>query len=169
VVTRLVDSDTVAAVRTIQMIAETVDDHGVIDVFRKYPKQDLIASIYALSRLQAATEHFYIGRLDETPSGGTLLVEDFPVVDDVVLLDELNHYAPYASATYGWKLELATAGKFHRSDLHALTRITQTREEDIVKVEWESRPRRPVRIQMLQHTTDSHIDQLTSFLMSPHF
>ena len=145
VATRLVKSDTIAAVRTIQTILESVDDHGVIDVFKKYPMQDLVASIYALSRLQAATEFFYCSQTGSNPEGyNTPAVEEFPVLDDETLLEELNHYAPYASATYGWKLDLATAGRLHRGDLHALTRITQILPEDVVQVEWESRPHRPV-------------------------
>ena len=143
--TRLVKSDTIAAVRTIQTILESVDDHGVIDVFKKYPMQDSIASIYALSRLQAATEFFYRSQPGSKSGGSnTPAAEAFPILDDEALLEELNHYAPYASATYGWKLDLATAGRLHRGDLHALTRITQIRSEDVVMVEWESRPHRPV-------------------------
>ena len=145
--TRLVKSDTIAAVRTVQTILESVDDHGVIDVFKKYPIQDSVASIYALSRLQAATEFYYNSQTGSKSGGShTPAVEDFPILQDEGLLEELNHYAPYASATYGWKLDLATAGRLHRGDLHALTRITQIRPEDVVMVEWESRPHRPVSV-----------------------
>lgn len=144
--TRLVKSDTIAAVRTIQTILETVDDHGVIDVFNKYPKQDLVASIYALSRLQAAAA-FYYNQMGDESSPSYTPVEQFPLVEDEALLDELNRYAPFASATYGWKLDLATAGRLHRGDLHALTRMTKIPPEDVVQVAWESRPHRPVRIQ----------------------
>lgn len=119
---------------------ESVDDHGVIDVFKKYPTKDLIASIYALSRLQAATEYCDRGK---ALNGKYASVSDFPVLEDGELLDVLSHYAPFASAAYGWKLDLATAGRLHRGDLHALTRMTKISPEDVVKVEWEARANRP--------------------------
>lgn len=166
--TRLVKSDTIAAVRTIQTILESVDDHGVVDVIKKYPLQDLIASLYALSRLQAATEFWY--RQTSEPSvGGYSPVEEFPVVNDEGLLEELNHYAPFASATYGWKLDLATAGRLHRGDLHALTRITKIPPEDVVKVEWESRPHRPVRVPTSYHHQEANVShELISFTVTTH-
>ena len=55
---RLVKSDTIAAVKTIQDILESEDDHGVVDVFQKYPTQQLISAIYALSRLQTVSDYY---------------------------------------------------------------------------------------------------------------
>ncbi len=131
---RLVKSDTIAAVKTIQSIFESVDDHGVVDVFKKYPTQELISALYALSRLQAASDIY-----------SSKPIKEFPLCHDEVLLEDLCHYAPFACAAYGWELDLVTAGRLHRGDLHALVRITNIHENDVVQVEWESRANRPVR------------------------
>jgi hypothetical protein len=65
---------------------------------------------------------------------------EFPDND---LLEDLHHYAPFAAATYGWKMDLATAGRLHRGDLQALVRMTNIDEDDVVSVNWESRANRP--------------------------
>lgn len=138
---RLAKSDTISAVRTIQTILDSVDDHGVVDVFNNYPIQELIAAIYALSRLQAASEFHNDTVYGET--GTFHPMKDFPLLEDDELLEELCHYASFASAAYGWWLDLATAGRFHRGDLHAVLRMTKIDPEDVVKVDWESRANRP--------------------------
>lgn len=133
-VARLLKSDTIAAMKTVQTIFESAQDHGVIDVFKRYTTQELVSALYALSRLQATSDSY-----------SSKQIEEFPLCQDEALLDELCHYAPFACAAYGWELDLVTAGRFHRGDLHALTRITKVQQDDIVQVEWESRPNRPVR------------------------
>jgi hypothetical protein len=129
--------DTMAAARTVRRILASVDDHGVIDVISKYEPQELIASIYALSRIQAACQRY--NRSNSLPGNGE---DGFPTED---LLDDLNHYAPYATAAYGWKMDLATAGRLHRGDLQALVKMTKIDPDDVVTVNWESRANRPVR------------------------
>ena len=64
---------------------------------------------------------------------------------DEDLLDDLKHGILYATAAYGWKLELATAGRLHRGDLSALVKMTNIDPEDVVKVNKESRANLPVR------------------------
>lgn len=138
---RIVQSDTVAAIKAIQEILDSVDDHGVIDVFKRYPTKELVAAIYALSRLQAASE-FHLGQIAKRRKFGPL--KDFPRLEENELLDELCHYAPFASAAYGWKLDLATAGRIHRGDSNAVVKMTKIQPDDVIKVEWGSRANRPV-------------------------
>ena len=158
---RLAKSDTISAVRTIQTILDSVDDHGVVDVFNNYPIQELIAAIYALSRLQAASEFHNDTVYGET--GTFHPMKDFPLLEDDELLEELCHYASFASAAYGWWLDLATAGRFHRGDLHAVLRMTKIDPEDVVKVDWESRANRPVRVtRIVQDSSYHHITSSTS-------
>jgi hypothetical protein len=148
---RVVKSDTISAVKTIHTILESVDDHGVVDVFKKYPAQELIAAIYALSRLQATSEFHNDTIYSE--SGTRHPMKDFPLLDDDELLEELYHYASFASAAYGWWLDLATAGRFHMGDLHAVLRMTKIAPEDMVKVDWESRANRPVSATSILHAS----------------
>jgi hypothetical protein len=139
---RVVKSDTISAVKTIHTILESVDDHGVVDVFKKYSPQELIAAIYALSRLQAVSEFHNDTTYGE--SGTFHPMRDFPLLDDDELLEDLYHYASFASAAYGWWLDLATAGRFHYGDLAAVLRMTKIDPDNVVKVDWESRANRPV-------------------------
>ena len=60
------------------------------------------------------------------------------------LLQDLSHYATFASAAYGWKLEFALRGKLHgRDDLTMLLTRTGVAAEDVVQVQWESEQIRP--------------------------
>lgn len=131
---RVLTSDTVEAVKTIRTIIESVNDHGVIDIFKKHRTQELMGSIYAFARLQTACEVFDRNNVLNNPSAKQI---------DPALLQDLIRYVPFASAAYGWKLDLATAGRLHRGDLEALVRMTGVDEDDIVKVVWESRANRP--------------------------
>lgn len=129
--------DTISAARTIKTILTTVDDHGIVDVWKRHEPKQIIASIYALSRLQAACERYEReNHYDETINNNDI---------DETLLEDLLHCAPFAIAAYGWKLDLATAGKLHRGDRQALVKMTNTPPSDIVTVNWTSRPNRPVR------------------------
>lgn len=105
----------------------------MVDVFQKYATPELISALYALSRLQAASDTY-----SSTP------ITEYSLFQDETLLEDLCHYAPFACAAYGWELDLVTAGRLHRGDLHALVRITKINENDVVQVEWESRANRPV-------------------------
>jgi Lipase (class 3) len=121
----------VAAVRAVRKILSSVDDHGVIDVFAKYRKQDVLLSICALSRLQDAVAVHE--RRQHT----------FPEVDDKVLLEDLAHYAVYASVVYGWKMHLAFGGGLHLGDLQVLLRRTGISRDDLLAHEKESKAHRP--------------------------
>jgi hypothetical protein len=138
---RLMGHDTMAAARTIRRIIASVDDHGVIDVFSKYEPQELISSIYALSRIQAACQRYNRSKLQPNGEDG------FPTKD---LLDDLVHYAPYATAAYGWRMDLATAGRLHLGDLQAIVKMTKIDPDDVVTVNWESRANQPVRVRYKQ-------------------
>ena len=125
--------ESIEAARAIQKILASVEDHGVIDVFSKYPTQDLLASIYALSRLQTVSQA-YDRQQDD----------DGQILEDEKLLDALAYYAPYASAAYGWTLDLATAGNLHFGDLQALIKSTSIHPEDVVMFNTDSQANRPV-------------------------
>ena len=128
-------TESINAARTIQRILASVEDHGVIDVFSKYPTQELLASIYALSRLQAVSQAYDRQRY----YGGKIVKEE-------KLLEALAYYAPFASAAYGWTLDLATGGRLHFGDLQALIRSTSIRPEDVVMFNTESQANRPVSL-----------------------
>ena len=67
VVSRVLDPESKAAIKTVrEIINASVHDHGVVDVFQKYKIRDVTSSIYALSRLQRAAQHWQ--RLQFMPS-----------------------------------------------------------------------------------------------------
>jgi hypothetical protein len=123
-------TESLMAARTVKEILTSVHDHGVVDVFSKYPTQELIASIYTLSRLQKACQ-FYERNQIQSPPIPTRLLED------------LTHYAPFATAAYGWTMDLATGGRLHRGDLQALYKMTKVPPDHIVTVNWEAKTNRP--------------------------
>jgi len=117
-----------------------MDDHGIVDLLKHYEPTQILVSIYALSKLQLAcqvyerskiTMHYPHYNNDTNP--------------DLTLLQDLYDCIPFATAAYGWKFNLATAGQFHKSDVQALVKMTQVDRTDIVTVNWEARPNRPVR------------------------
>jgi hypothetical protein len=125
--------ESAAAIKKIRMILTNVEEHGVVDSFKKYPNQDVWASVYALSRLQRAA--IFHDRLYQ---------ESFPVAQDSKLLEDLAYYVVYANVAYGWKMDLAFRRRLHLGgDLQALLRRTGTLEEDVIAAEWESRTHRP--------------------------
>jgi hypothetical protein len=108
-------------------------DHGVVDVFKQYPSKDVVLAVLALSRLQKAAlcyaeEHHSLAK----------------EVDDPELLENLAHYAKFAHAAYGWKMDLALRGKLHLGDYQAMLKQTGVREEDVVAAHWQSKTHRPV-------------------------
>jgi hypothetical protein len=124
--------ESAAAIKKILTILANVEEHGVVDSFKKYPNQDVWASVYALSRLQRAA--IYHDRLYE---------QSFPVFQDRKLLEDLAHYVVYANVAYGWKMDLAFRRRFSGGDLKALLRRTGIPLEDVIAAEWESRIHRP--------------------------
>ena len=132
--------DTVRATRAIRKILSSVEDHGIVNIFSRHDARQVLISMYALTRLQAACQrHERI--LDGKISGPTA----YP---DQALLKDLCETAPFATAAYGWKLDLATAGRLHRGDLRALVKMTGIDPSDVVIVNWDARPTRPVRCNM---------------------
>lgn len=141
----VVSDETVASARMLRNIFHSVNDNGVIDVFKKYSTKELIPSIYAFSRLQAASAKY-----DQLHAKNEVASMSY---DDQLLLEELNYYAPFASAAYGWKMDLATAGRFHGGDLQALVRMTRIEPEDVVHVVWESKANQTVSSSFTSKTT----------------
>jgi Lipase (class 3) len=152
-------SETAQASQTVRRILASVRDHGVIDVFSKYPTQELLASVYTLSRLQAASQayerrRYYLDQVEEVDdddeaeddtfnSTTTTTTTTTPYCTDTALLKELAYFLPFASAAYGWTMDLATAGRLHFGDLEALLKKTSIRPEDVVTVNMESQANRP--------------------------
>jgi pimeloyl-ACP methyl ester carboxylesterase len=156
-------SETVQASQTVRRIFASVRDHGVIDVFSKYPTQELLASVYALSRLQAASQayerrKYYLDQVEEEEDDddddvrydeeedhtlNSTTTTTTPYCKDTALLEELAYFLPFASAAYGWTMDLATAGRLHFGDLEALLKKTSIRSEDVVTVNMESQANRP--------------------------
>lgn len=100
----------------------------------KYGLRDILVSMYALSRLQ------HCANLWDRQS------HDFPQVRDHRLLDNLAHYAVYANAAYGWKMDLAFGGRLHLrgdGDLQTLLRRTRVAAKDVLATKWESKTHKP--------------------------
>lgn len=117
-----------------------MDDHGIVDLFKHHEPTKILVSIYALSKLQAACQVYE----------RSAIATNYPQCDgdtdpDLTLLQDLYDCIPFATAAYGWKFNLATAGQFHKSDVQGLVKMTQVDRKDIVTVNWEARPNRPVR------------------------
>ena len=143
---RFLSSESLEAVKSVQDILRSVEDHGVeVDVFRRHRKRDLIASIYALAKLQSACQHLRQSRQEEI---GDTVSND--------LLKELAYFAKFSTAAYGWTLELATRGAAHRGDsTRALCTRTGVSEDDIVLEEWDSQPNRPATYIVRDHKSKS--------------
>lgn len=137
--TRLSTKESADAVRHIRSILMSADDHGVVDIFAKFKQREIWASMYALGRLQHAAR-FYDMKQERK----------IQPVTDHALLEDLAHYAVFATAAYGWPMD-AMRPKKHwkdffgkpRSDLDTLIHRTNIEEDDILEVEWESKTHRP--------------------------
>ena len=117
--------------RKVRTILSCVDAHGVVDVFAKYRHGDVWASLYALSRLQHAA--LLYDRRHEVHTR----------VNDAELLDNLAHYSVYATAAYGWKMDLAFGRRPRGGNLQTLLDRTCTDRDDVLTVSWESKTPRP--------------------------
>ena len=84
-----------------------MDDHGIVDLLAHHEPKQILVSIYALSKLQAACQYHERNLLEETSV-------------DLKLLQDLYDCIPFATAAYGWKFNLATSGKWHKGDEQAL-------------------------------------------------
>ena len=114
-----------------------MEDHGIVDVFSKFSSQDVAASFYALYRLQRAAIRYE----------AIYLQEDVwePPEDWTRVLQDLSHFVVYATAAYGWKMDLAFQGKLHLGDEQALLKKTGIEKEDIIKLSLKSKAHLPVR------------------------
>lgn len=128
--TKLLSAESAKAVKTVHTIITQFSDHGVIDVFKLYPPKDVIVSILALAKLQRV-----VAFVDEQEPG--------VVWEDRNVLKELAHYAVFANAAYGWKMDLAFGGRINRSDLQTLLSRTGIEPHDVVHADWESKTHRP--------------------------
>lgn len=138
---KVLSQESVAAFKHIREMR--LDNHGVVDIFAKYRKVDVAMSLLALGRLQERRRRrLWTKGADE---GG--LHSSYPLVDDAQLIDDLAHYAVFANAAYGWKMELAFGrglwNPLQRGDLHTVLRSTQIAEEDVIACKWQSRAHRP--------------------------
>ena len=53
---RVVGKDTVRATRAIRKILSSVEDHGIVNIFSRHDARQVVISMYALTRLQAACQ-----------------------------------------------------------------------------------------------------------------
>jgi hypothetical protein len=64
--------------------------------------------------------------------------------ENKALLRDLAHYALYANAVYGWKMELAMHFRLHMGgNVQALLRLTGVKRDDIILTKWESKTHQP--------------------------
>lgn len=129
----MLSEESAIAIRTIRNILENAEDHGIVAIFDKYPPADIVASFYALHRLQRVTQQYEAEHTRHDHPGDLLEV-----------LDDLSHYVLYATAAYGWKLDLAFQRKLHMNDKQALIRKTGIEENDILLTCLKSKAHLPV-------------------------
>ena len=134
--------ESAAAVKTIRTILSNVEDHGVVDIFKTYSSQDIAASLYAFYRLQRVARHYEAIHHHHHQEQQQ---QQHPYPKDLLhVLEDLSHYAVYATAAYGWKMDLAFHGKFHLGDEQALIRKTGIRKEDILASSFKAKAHMPV-------------------------
>mmetsp|Transcript_15968 Transcript_15968/g.43965 ORF Transcript_15968/g.43965 Transcript_15968/m.43965 type:complete len:648 (-) Transcript_15968:758-2701(-) len=152
-----------SAIFTIIDIIRRFHDHGVVDIFAKYPQNQIFWALVAYSGLQRTMER---EGLMEQYHGEEMPYEETNTVSDAALMETLAHYSVYSSAVYGWKLGYAmkgttfikriARGRFLRrervhsksrvdsfwklngtiSDLSFFLRRTGRSESDVVDAEW---------------------------------
>jgi hypothetical protein len=115
----------------IRRIIEQFEDHGVIDIFKEYAAKDVVGAIVALGKLQSAAAYSD----DQKEHTGADI--------DPKLLQQLAHYSVYATAAYGWTMEVAFRGRLHMGNLRALLQKTGIQADDVVAAFWESKTHRP--------------------------
>jgi hypothetical protein len=125
------------AVKKIRDMLANMEDHGIVDVFSKFTSQEIAASLYALYRLQRAAIRYEACREDREP--------DRHPEDLMQVLEDLSHYVVYATAAYGWKMDLAFQRKLHLGDEQALLSKTGIEKEDLIKLSMKSKAHLPVR------------------------
>ena len=134
---RVLSEESALAVKKIRAILTNMEDHGVVDVFSKYTSQDIAVSFYAFYRLQRAAIRYEAIREAREP--------DRHPEDLMHVLEDLSHYVVYATAAYGWAMDLAFQGKLHLGDEQALMRKTGIEKSDIIKLSLKSKAHLPVR------------------------
>jgi hypothetical protein len=153
VIAKVLSQETMDSVKTVRSIlSDFHKEHGVVDVFGKYSTYDVLASIIALSRLQAIViaheRSLQKDWIEITPreSKGESEV-------DSVLLQDLSHYSVFAQAAYGWPMDLALRRRLHLGgNSQALVRLTGIDRKDIVKAEWNARaPHQPAYFIVRDH------------------
>ena len=132
----MLSEESATAVKTIRTMLANMEDHGIVDVFSKYSSQDVAASLYAFYRLQRAAIRYETIQEMREP--------DCHPPDLMHVLEDLSHYAVYANAAYGWKMDLAFQGKLHMGDEQALLRKTGIEKGDIIKLSLKSKAHLPV-------------------------
>ncbi|KAL7581610.1 hypothetical protein ACA910_022165 [Epithemia clementina (nom. ined.)] len=111
IASRIITGRSRSAILTIIEIIQSFEDHGVVDLFGKYSQPQIFLSIVAYSGFQKTFERE--GLAEHYHSDITYPPRDIVKKgndDDAALLNNLAHYASYASAAYGWKLGFAMKG-----------------------------------------------------------
>ena len=129
----LISDDSALALSSVIGVIKRLPSKGVVNVFGKYPMQDVVRSAMSMSKLQNITS--------STPSSflsGLDLKRENPA-----LFEAVCHYSTFANAAYGWKGDLAFRFRFHSSDLNALVSKTGISKSDIVHADFASRVHRP--------------------------
>lgn len=144
---KFVSSETSRALRTVKSILDNFAEYGVIDLLSLYSPRDVIASIIALSRLQAVLSDDDIKR--------KRFGKKKEAEVDEALLDELAHYSHFASVAYGWKGGLFCGGLQFGRNNRVLSRRTGVKMEDIVQANWHSRANRPAYYIVRDHDRNS--------------
>ena len=149
---RLLSEESATAVKTIRTMLATMEDHGIVDVFSKYSPQDIAASLYALYRVQRGANHYQSlqeleqEKVQDNEEGEPQhqFTIHGPPEDLMHVLDDLSHYVVYATAAYGWKMDLAFKGKIHMGNEQALMRKTGISKDDIIHLSLKSKTHLPV-------------------------
>lgn len=149
---KLFSRESVEAVKAIKAIlSDAHQQHGVVDVFGKYRTYDILAALMALNRLQNAALVYERTNTNSRSNNNNIEHGQQPsseilpdCEENKALLKDLAHYAVYANAAYGWKMDFAIRWRVHMGgNVQALLRLTGVARDDILLAEWESKTHRP--------------------------
>lgn len=132
--------ESLRALNNIRKMFRDRSTHGVVDVLNKYPLLDVFASIMALANLQKIVLDDHLSKIPDMDWNDPNMLRDLP------------HYANFATAAYGWKMDLAMEGRLHVGDLNTLLARTGLQEDDVVAAQWRAQTNRPAYFIVREHS-----------------
>jgi predicted esterase len=124
------DDESALAYQLIRELLRNTHEYGIVDVFSKYRHRVIWQSMTLLRTVHKAARMYCIHQLSSDP------------ISDKAWVEEIAHYAVYASVAYGWKMDFLRGG-LRFNDLDILSHRTGVQEEDVLSARWTSLTHRP--------------------------